>query len=208
MEEQNQQSAVSSQPKISQEQSNKSYISNWKKWIPVYILIAILLYGGVYLLLSSKKKTSPYSPITSTPTITTEISPSPSIGQTQNAMYLTLSEWKIRLPISSILTNLKAGNPEVSSYSPTDQAVKIIAPQLDIKWDCVADADGTKATIGSISRTTNTKRSGPYAPLVTKKIGNYTYSYEATPTSNCTNDPLYQELVKEFQSLFNTLESY
>lgn len=118
--------------------------------------------------------------------------------------YLNIRDWKVRMSISDTLSGLKIADEE-SAFAPTDKAVKVLAPMLNSGWLCSGD---TEASIGSISRTTNAVRSGSYAPLATKRIGEFTYGYEATPTSNCTSDPKYQELVKEFTAAFNSLENY
>lgn len=59
-------------------EANKPYARNWKKWIPAYILIALVLYGGVYLVLSSKKDAKPYSINNISPTVTQTASPLPT----------------------------------------------------------------------------------------------------------------------------------
>ena len=122
--------------------------------------------------------------------------------------YLVIPEWRIRLPLSPDLLDLKTTISGGTAYSQTDQDVRILAPELDTGWQCVADENENKATVGSIVRTSNDVRSGPYTSLVTKKLGSYNYSYEASATSNCTTDPKYQELIKEIGSTFNQLEDY
>lgn len=126
-----------------------------------------------------------------------------------NQTYLLIPEWRVRIPLNSKLSKLKAAKASTTTgYSQTDQAIKILVPELDNSWDCVADQDGSKATIGSLSRTTDAVRAGPGRSNSTKKIGNYTYGDETNLGSNCTTDPRYQELAKEFEASFNLLESY
>lgn len=128
---------------------------------------------------------------------------------TASKEYLTIAPWGVRLPLSAKLKSLKLGKIKTSVYSQTDQDVIIIAPQLDSNWNCVEEEEGIKGFIGVISRTSAAKRSGPGSPLITKKVGDYTYGFEELDGSSCTNDPTtYQELVNEFAKVFPSLESY
>jgi len=78
---------------------------------------------------------------------------------------------------------------------------------LDSDWKCEADPSGNfKGTIGMISITTQAKRSGPYEPLATKKVGSYTYGFEGG--SKCTDSSAYQQLVDAFKVQFDKIEAY
>ncbi len=119
--------------------------------------------------------------------------------------HLEVKSWNIHIPVTGKLSDLEVMDPMPSSYSSHgDEFANIMAPALDKNWKCEADSDGMKGTIGSISRTTQVKRDGPYEPLVTKKVGKYNYGFEKSG-SNCTKDPLYQELVDEFKLAFKNL---
>ncbi len=54
----------------SSDQATKPYSRNWKKWVPVYLIIAALLYGGLYYFVLNKQSSppAPISKITSSPT--------------------------------------------------------------------------------------------------------------------------------------------
>lgn len=53
----------------------KSYGHNWKKFIPLYIIVGLILYGGIYYVLS-KEKSKPYAPAAVAPSASqTSLSP-------------------------------------------------------------------------------------------------------------------------------------
>lgn len=120
--------------------------------------------------------------------------------------YLVISDWGVRLKVASDMSDFKVEKPQTSGYSKTDQYTNIVAPSLDANWKCVPN-HGYKGSIGSIYKTDQAKRAGPYEPLATKKIGNFTYSFEIGG-SNCTTDPLFQHYVDEFKQQFILLESF
>jgi hypothetical protein len=125
--------------------------------------------------------------------------------QTQTVTYLTLSDYKVRIPLGSTTEKLTLG--PVTPLSNTDSSVSVIAPQLDNGWKCVADSAGYKGTIGKISITTQTRRSGPSAPVISKKIGNYTYGFEPG-AANCTDSAQYQQLIDAFKVQFAQMATY
>jgi hypothetical protein len=120
--------------------------------------------------------------------------------------YLSIPDWRVRIPVTPAMLDFKTNTPKTSAYSKSDQFVDIITPSLDTGWRCLED-QGFKGSIGGISRTTQSKRAGPYEPLATKRIGNYTYGFEPGG-SNCTSDANYQKLVDAFKVQFNSLDSY
>lgn len=124
-----------------------------------------------------------------------------------SVQYLTLKDFKVRIPLSDKTSKLTLGTVGVSSYNQSDKAVSVLAPELDASWTCES-TNGEKGTIGTISITTQAVRSGPNQPLVTKKIGNYTYGFEST-AANCTSESAtYQELVDAFKVQFESIEAY
>lgn len=128
-------------------------------------------------------------------------------GAEAETIYLTLHDYDIRLPLTETLSQLTLGPVRPSAYDSSDKSVVVGAPQLDGSWTCEADQEGIKGSIGIISITEHEHRSGPYAPDVEKKIGEYTYGFEKAG-SNCTTDPRYDALVNDFQAQFNSLESF
>jgi hypothetical protein len=120
--------------------------------------------------------------------------------------YLELSEYRVRIPLNEDTKGLKLGSIKSSTYNQNDKLVAIIAPELDNSWSCTQTED-YKGTIGNISITSQIKRSGPYDPLVTKKLGDITYGYEQAGT-NCTKESFYQTLVDEFKNQFQKIEVY
>ncbi len=124
--------------------------------------------------------------------------------------YLSVADWKIQVPLNTVTSPLKAGTPAQSAYSsdPADASVTIIAPTLDSSWTCAADPkDSFKGTIGSVSRTKQTKRPGPYESAASIKLGDYTYGFEPGG-SNCTTNPDYQALVESFKAQFSKARIY
>lgn len=129
-------------------------------------------------------------------------------NQTNASGYLTLDSYTVRLPLNTATSGLKLGTVTASGYNKDDMSIPIIAPDLDMNWKCeVNNTSKIKGTIGTISITTQMKRSGPYEPLVTVKIGNNTYGYEPSG-SNCTDSPKYQQIVDAFTVQFKMLERY
>jgi hypothetical protein len=122
--------------------------------------------------------------------------------------YLTIPNQQIRIPLIQGTTNLTVGNVQSSPYDTSDKALTILAPELDSNWEC-ADASGTKgkATIGSISITTQSKRAGPGTPAVSKRIGNYTYGFEPAG-EKCTKSTNYSVIVASFERQFSLIEAY
>jgi hypothetical protein len=175
------------------------YFSKRTALIVLAIIFTVAISYGIFFAISTY--TAVTAPHDSRLPIASD-KPTPTPNQT-----LIIDSWNVRLPLTGNLYGLKVGPVANSAYSQTDQDVTILVPELDAKWTCAVDKDGIKATLGSIARTTSTKRAGPYKPLATKKLGEYTYSYEGSLTSNCTKDPKYQELVKEFIKSFDSLEA-
>jgi len=127
---------------------------------------------------------------------------------TAETKYFTIEGYNVRIALTSELSGLKAGAIQASGYSEADKFVPILARELAAEWTCVADEDGGKGLIGSISITDQYKRSGPYEPVATKKVGNYTYGFEEQG-ANCAGDvEAYNKLVAEFKEQFSQLESY
>jgi hypothetical protein len=120
--------------------------------------------------------------------------------------YLSIPSWQVRVPQTLALANVKLGEMKESSQDFTDQFVTILAPELDASWQCKAN-DGVKGSLGTVSRTIKDKKDSPFKSIETVKIGEFTYGFE-TPTSNCTDDPNYALLVKEFKNQFIKLRSY
>lgn len=175
----------------------KKYQSNQEGSSIVIILLVILVlavigFGGYFVWNSQQKDTE------------TTVTTSSATSETQ---YFTIASQNVRLPLTSELADLQPGAVEDSGYSSSDKTITVLAPQLDAGWTCEASADGTKGTIGTISITTQDKRSGPGEPAVTKKVGAYTYGFEPGG-ANCTSDPAYNELVTAFENQFSALESY
>lgn len=137
----------------------------------------------------------------------TQQSASPAPTPLQATTTFDVKEWKVRIAATADLANLKPGAVTASSYDTADQNVVILAPELEASWTCAA-IDGVKGQIGSISRTKSVKRAGPYEPLGTKKLGDYTYGFESSETSNCTTSPKYKQLVDSFKNAFQNLQSY
>lgn len=130
-------------------------------------------------------------------------------GNTQSSSnnFLILADFNAKIPLNDKTSGLKLGSVSSSSYNEADKSVPIIAPQLDSVWKCEADLDGNfKGTIGMISITTQAKRSGPGEPLVSKKVGNYTFGFEQGG-ANCTDSSEYQQLVDAFKAQFEKIEA-
>lgn len=127
-------------------------------------------------------------------------------NQASSSDFLFLTGFNARIPIIDKTSGLRLGPVGASGYNEADKSVVIIAPQLDSVWKCEADPDsGLKGSIGTISITMQEKRSGPYEPLVTKKLGDYTFGYEQGGSS-CTDSPEYQQLVDAFRAQFDKME--
>ena len=162
------------------------------------LVIAVLGLGGWYVWHSNHKS--------STPTQATN-SPTDTSTSENSTKYLTITSQKVRLPLTSELSGLSAGSVEDSGYSTADKSVTVTASELDKDWTCEADANGSKGIIGTISITTQAKRSGPGDPAVTKKLGETTYGFEPGG-SNCTSSSKYSDLVSAFEKQFTSLVSY
>lgn len=122
--------------------------------------------------------------------------------------FLDLSTTHARIPLNAKTSGLRLGQVMPTNYNAKDKSVAIIAPELDSVWTCSADpAEKFKGTVGRVSITEQVKRSGPSEPLVSKKVGKYTYGYE-TGGSSCTTSAKYKELVDAFKLQFAKLESY
>jgi hypothetical protein len=164
--------------------------------IEVLVIIAVLALVGVasWYFLHAKKD-----------------SPAPSNNQTAQSNNSVTNQIlkvddKVQLPLNDTLKDITLGNAKASSYDSRDHSIAILAPLLDSGWTCVADEDGNKGSIGSISITNNAKRAGPGTPTVTKKVGDITYGFEVGG-SNCTTSPDYQKLVDAFKLQFQKLEA-
>lgn len=64
---------------------------NWKKWILIYVVIAAIIYAGIYYLVLSKQGTKSYQTKYSTPTTLPTIAPQPTTTQEQT---VDTSNWK------------------------------------------------------------------------------------------------------------------
>lgn len=127
-------------------------------------------------------------------------------NQESSSDFLFLTGFNAQIPINDKTSGLRLGSVGSSGYNEADKSVVIIAPQLDSVWKCETDPDsGLKGSIGTISITMQEKRSGPYEPLVTKKLGDYTFGYEQGGSS-CTDSPEYQQLVDAFKAQFDKME--
>lgn len=170
------------------------------------VIVVIGLIGTVGWLVYDRQKT-PKQSTTTQQSATNQDKTSTDKNQTAQINYLTLEDFKVRLPLNDKTSKLKLGQVTSSGYSDSDKSVVILAPELDSFWKCEADADGSKGTIGTISITTQSKRSGPYEPLATKKVGTYTYGFEAGG-SNCTDSSSFKELEASFKTQFEQLQAY
>ncbi len=165
--------------------------------ILILVVLAVISFIGYRAYQARQKPSEPQQTSTSSSQTTTSSTP-----------YLTIDSLRVRIPLSDKTKNLKLGKLKASTYNSSDQFVAILAPELDASWTCSPDPDENfKGTIGSISITAQTKRSGPYDPTVTTRVGNTTYGLEAGG-ANCTANALYQQLVDTFKTQFTKLESY
>lgn len=78
------------QQTVTPEQPQKSYGRNWKKWIPVYLIIAAAIYSGVYYFVLSKQNSRPNTQ----PAIRADVSPAPSIASDLTANWKTYTNTK------------------------------------------------------------------------------------------------------------------
>lgn len=181
--------------------------ANQKGFSVVEILVVIVVVGLLvavgWLVYDRQSKNKNDTPKTTN----SEQSTTPQNTQASPSNFLTLADFNAKIPLNDKTSGLKLGSVSSSSYNEADKSVPIIAPQLDSVWKCAANPDGNfKGTIGTISVTTQTKRSGPYEPLVSNKVGNYTFGFEQGG-SNCTDSPEYQQLVDAFKVQFEKLEA-
>lgn len=169
--------------------------------IAIVVLAAIGFAGyRVYQARQTKPETTTQSTNATTKT---------TVKSTPTVSYLNIEPLKVRLVSTAAISGLKFGKVKTSSYNTADQSVAIIAPELDSSWSCGSDGEeGFKGTIGTVSITTQAKRSGPYAPTVTKKVDGKTYGFEVGGSGYCTNNDKYGELVKAFEAQFETLAAY
>lgn len=117
---------------------------------------------------------------------------------------LIIEDWDIEIPKSGILSSVKLGTLEKSFYDENDVTVSVLSPDIDASWTCDPDENGEKASIATIGRSKNEKRSGPYEPVAIKKIGEYTYSLEAVG-NHCTKNPLFEQQVEAIKQAFNEI---
>lgn len=176
------------------------YIQAMKRLVWI-ILAAILIAGGGYAAWQSTQDKN--TNVTTNPSAQNQPK-DPSEG----GKYLLLEEHKLRIPLADKIRNLKLGAITQSSYSQEDKSTSIIAHELDESWTCTPNPfDGTKGAIGEISITRSTRRAGPGQPTVSKQVGAYIFGFEVGG-SNCTANPLYQELVDTFKTQFLLAEAY
>lgn len=161
------------------------------------------LLGAVgWLVYDRQPKTKTDSPKTTNSEQTSTTQSTQSNAQTSSGEFLTLADFNAKIPINDKTSGLKLGSVSSSIYSNADKFIPIIAPQLDSGWKCEPDPDDNfKGSIGMISITAQAKRSGPGEPLVSKKVGKYTFGFEPGG-SNCTISPAYQQLVNAFKTQF------
>lgn len=119
--------------------------------------------------------------------------------------YLTINDWRVRIPVFVGLEGVKPTGASGTKYaqSGTEEAVQLLAPALNATWKCEGPA-----SLGSISRTSGERREGPYEPVATKKLGQYTYGLEVSEKSSCTDDPRYGTMVSSLKQAFDQLEQY
>lgn len=179
---------------------------NQKGFSAVEVVIMLVIIGligatGWYVWQQRNKNTA-------TPTQnTSSINPNSQIDdQSDSIKYLTLTDFKARIPLNDKTSGLQLGSVSTSGHNEADKNVEIIAPELDDSWTCEA-VDGVKGSIGSISVTTQKKRSGPGEPAVAKTIGDYTFGFEPGG-ANCTDSPQYQQLVDAFKVQFDQIQAY
>lgn len=170
------------------------------------VIVVVGLIGAVGWLVYDRQKTTKQG-TTAQQSATNQDKTSTDKNQTAQINYLTLEDFKVRIPLNDKTNKLKLGQVTSSAYSDGDKSVAILAPELDNVWKCAAGAEGPKGTIGTISITTQSKRSGPYEPLATKKVGAYTYGFEAGD-SNCTDSSSFKELETSFKTQFDQLQAY
>ncbi len=129
-------------------------------------------------------------------------------GSASPGSYFNLEEFGSRIPRGDVINGLTLATPTASQFNGQDRSVPILAPELDGGWKCPADAAANyKGTIGTISITTQDKRSGPGDPVSAKKIGKYTFGYEPAG-ANCTDSPMYKELQDYFKKQFEQIEPF
>ncbi len=167
-----------------------------KRIVGIIVLVAILATGSFAAWQRWRQPKNNYTPTDQLPA-------------QQTAGYLTIDTYHVRIPLNDQTKNLKLGEIVSSSYNADDKSVSILSPELDADWTCSPNpTNSSKGTIGNISITTQAKRSGPYEPLVAKRLNAVNYGFEGTDTTNCTKNPRYQELVRAFKAQFQQLETY
>ncbi len=165
----------------------------------IVVIIALGLIGYVILHKQTAKK--------ATPTTSTAVSPQSSTTTINGQTFIVIKDWGIRIPLDDTLKGVTVSTPQKSSYSDADTYVNILVPQLDSSYTCTVGPDGVKGTIGTISQTTKAKRDGPYEPLVTKKIGQNTYGFEALQSGCFSDTKLFDQISKDFQTQFAKAEA-
>lgn len=169
------------------------------------VLVIIGLIGGLgwYVWQQRSQKSEPATQSTSS------IGQNPQIdSQASSPAYFTLTDFKVRIPLNDKTSGLQPGSVNASIYSEADKSIPILAPEFDDGWKCLSDTgNGTVASIGSISVSTQAKRAGPGEPAASKTIGTYTFGFEPAG-ANCTDNPQYQQVVDAFKTQFDQIQAY
>ncbi len=101
----------------------KSYGHNWKKWLLIYLIIAAVLYSGIYYFFLNKQGTNPYSSVTTT--VTTSPSPTPDPTANWKTYTNTYYGYTMKYPpsesLSSIGTDVKESETSLIKLENPDR---------------------------------------------------------------------------------------
>jgi len=99
---------------------------SWKKWVLIYGVVAVLLYGGIYYFVLSKNKSNPYSYNTSPSPTQSVQKPSPTTDPTANWKTYTNTKYGYTFKYPNPWT--ENCSKDISQNSPLSQSV-IVCPE-------------------------------------------------------------------------------
>ena len=179
---------------INQKNPNKGLIAT----LVIAVILAIAAVGGTWYYMNNKAKNDKKAQDAQIQQLQKQIDDLKNKNST-----LVVNDWGLEIPNDGSLDGIVFTSPQKSTYDTEqkDEYVSVVTPSLDSIYKCAA-ANGIKASIGNLSRTTKAQAAGPYKPGAYVKIGQYTYDFfPTTNQSTCFTDVnAATKLINSFQT--------
>jgi Tfp pilus assembly protein FimT len=192
----------------------------------IVIVVAVIGFGGYYVW-HTQHKTSPAKTATTAAVKTTTPSkstaPTSTSSSTNSVKYLTITQWGVKLALTSPIDNATYSLVTNNAYLPP--SVFLSTSTLDASQDCVsyyqqgAPANDPTPTFQyisqyTLSQTTSLSEGGPtitaeqaaeQSPSTYIKVGNYVYTFGHGNGEPCSEQA--SNILPAFQTAFSTISA-